>query len=235
MGSLEETYNRLGTYLADQQMADLTESIAHVREVEQLRQLYKLPADVRFLLLAESHVRTSDSDYQRKGIQFIYEHRYYTPWWQSLILPGFGAQLEKYKGTPNKAESRRKYLDQLRRSGFWLLDVSIMALSGYKNVGQVSSRPFVGKTLRGITELSWEGHVRSLFEQAMNQSTPPVIVAFTNVAHVLPPMLQSSVHQVKFLVSSNSRAYANAAYPYGTHAFAAAACEAGLQACLSDL
>ena len=230
MNTLTRTYDLLKSGLVSQFGADSPiEPFTHVARVEELRHQYRPAGPIRLLLVAESHVRTAEADFATKGVQFLYEHRYYTPWWGDLLLPGFGASSD---GTT--AGVRQDYLERMQAAGFWLLDVSILALSGYEKVGASTSRPFEARREQ-LLRTSWSSHVRALFQHVLTQPTPPVIVAFDNVADVLPLPLRNRVPRLKFKNQKNTKQYRSPSYDGGTATFAAAARQAGLATCLRDL
>src|SRR5262249_3096400 len=109
---LKHTYQLLRDTLSDHPSKGWIETFDHVWEVEHLR-IQQRPKHIRLLLIAESHVRVRDL--QVKGACFIYEPRYYTPWWGDLFLPAFGAPY--HKGTTPTI--RRDCLDAMREEGFW--------------------------------------------------------------------------------------------------------------------
>jgi hypothetical protein len=59
--SLEQTYRLIKTCIPETQQID---SLAVVKQVEQYRQLWKPLVQTNVILLAESHVYTSDQDYE---------------------------------------------------------------------------------------------------------------------------------------------------------------------------
>lgn len=81
MKSIHRLYDNVGVLLHEAGVGDYVEPVEHVLEVERLRQAYRPHGEVKFLLIAESHVRVSPDHFASKGSGFIYEHRYYTPWW----------------------------------------------------------------------------------------------------------------------------------------------------------
>lgn len=161
---------------------DVVEPFAHVEAVERLRQQNR-PEQVKLLLIAESHVRVSGDQFDRRGCGFIYEPRYTTPWWRDLFLPAFGS---KHKGrlTP---ELKARMLERMRSAGFWVLDASILSLSGYQKVAPVENRPFSRAPYtrgleREIPELSWRDHVDATFSSVMSSPNPPVLAAYRRIA-----------------------------------------------------
>lgn len=228
--SLDATYDSICALFKGEEKTDCLrlEPIEHVREVERLRQLYRPQCGkLRLLLLAESHVVVSDLS---KGVGFIYEPRYYTPWWHDLILPGFGADPKR-----TTADLREKYLTRLRDEGFWLLDISIIALSGYRKVERDwPNRPFdmhSGRIRKEFSQLSWDGHVRGLFLDIVLREAP-VVAAFESVTWILPSEAPCTIHPIKFRTKSNNRVYRSPDYKGGTHSFKDLAERAGLEHCL---
>ncbi len=228
MESVQCVYNKLRALLCDKGLGRYVEPVEHVLAVECLRQLYRPNGDVKFLLIAESHVRVSAGGFETKGSGFIYEHRYYTPWWHDFILPAFGTP----QGTT--PEKRLRWLECLRSNGFWLLDVSLLSLSGYRKVDRDwCGRPL--EKLRGeIIKVSWDCHVENFFDQIMNQGCPPVVCAFESISNVLPSAVKEQSTIVKFKGQGNASKFRRRDYPYGTERFRDAARKAGIEACLLD-
>lgn len=224
MESLGTCYDSIVQLLSSHPNRSLVEPFDHVLQVERLRLERRPQGDVRLLLIAESHVRIRDIG--NKGAGFVFEPRYYTPWWRNLFLPSFGAAF-----TRTTHPIRGRCLQSLSSAGFWLLDASVLSLSGYKKVGCDQSRPFERTLTRQIVQLSWEKHVRQHYESVMRQTSKPVVVAFENVAEVLPI---AADFKIKFEVKANSRVYRTPEYGWGTHTFKKAAKLAGLDSCLSS-
>ena len=223
METLRACYDSLAQLLSDHPNRSMVEPFDHVLQVERLRLERRPKENVRLLLIAESHVRTRDIS--SKGAGFVFEPKYYTPWWQNLFLPSFGAAFSK-----TTRSIRDRCLHSLTNAGFWLLDASVLSLSGYRRSGTIQSRPFERTVTRQIVQVSWETHVRQHYELVMQQASKPVVVAFVNVAEVLSIKPD---FRVKFEAKANSRIYRTPEYGWGTHTFKKAAKLAGLDSCLS--
>ena len=197
-------------------------------EVERLRWEYRPNRDVKFLLIAESHVRVSPESFASEGSGFIYERRYYTPWWHDFILPAFG------EVQPTNPENRLRWLKRLKSSGFWLLDVSLLSLSGYRNVDHDWPRRPLDELKKEIIKVSWGCHVKNLFDETMSRGSPPVVCAFKSISDVLPPEIENQATIVKFRGPGNARLFRSADYRYGTQRFRDAAREAGMKGCIRE-
>jgi hypothetical protein len=229
LGSMDraaETYQRILTSLTDVGLRRFVEPVEHVLEVERLRQRYRPDGDVRFLLLAESHVRVGPDYFRKKGAGFLYEARYYTPWWRDLLLPAFG----KIQSTT--AHTREQWLSRLKQEGFWLLDVSLLSLSGYQKVDREWPRRPLDEFREQIISDSWHGHVKQTFNDIMAQSKPPVVCAFRNVAFVLDGNLPEEPTLLAFNSQQNARVYSSPDYGHGTARFQEAAKRACIAGCL---
>jgi hypothetical protein len=228
MESIHRVYDNVLAVLHEEGLGHYVEPVEHVLEVERLRRAYRPNGDVKFLLIAESHVRVSPDCFASKGSGFIYEHRYYTPWWHQFILPAFGTV------QPTNPENRLRWLERLKSSGFWLLDVSLLSLSGYHKVDRRwAGRPLDNFTKR-IINASWKGHVHHLFEQIMDQGCRPVVCAFESISDVLPPEIKDQATIVKFAGRGNARVFRSPNYPYGTKRFCDAAKKAGIEGCIRE-
>ena len=177
--------------------AEYLEPLSHVQEVGELRQQFR-PKQVKLLVIAESHVR----GLSKPG--FIYDRAYYTPWWPKLLRPAFGDDITR---------------EGLQDRGVWILDMSIIALSGYRKLYPESpNRPF-DSLANQIFTTSWLHCVQRDFEQA----------ACSNVVYfLLPASLQLSGTPLKFCARSNASRYKNPDYRFGTARFIEAVRAAGL-------
>ena len=176
------------------------EPLADVEQVDTWRQQFR-PKTVRFLLVAESHVR------RKQGPGFIYDPAYYTPWWHSLLRPAFGKDVSR---------------ESLKERGVWILDMSVLALAGYRGVYPelLTNRPF-DMLADQIFAASWLYYVRREFEEADCRN----IAYFERVKSMLPDV---SGTPLKFCVPSNSARYRKPDYQYGTARFIDAVRAAGL-------
>ena len=158
MESVRRAYNDLCVLLRNADLDQYIEPIKHVLEVERSRRFYRPSTDVKFLLIAESHVRVSPDRFTNKGPGFIYEYRYYTPWWGDFILPAFGTVRpigDVPTRQPANSANRFRWLECLKSNGFWLLDVSLLSLSGYQKVDpHWPGRP-LDKLATRIIKTSW--------------------------------------------------------------------------------
>jgi hypothetical protein len=226
--SIHRVYDNVRALLREADLEHYVEPVEHVREVERLRWEYRPNGDVKFLLIAESHVRVSPDYFASKKSGFIYEPHYYTPWWHQFILPAFG------KVQSTNPENRLRWLKRLKSSGFWLLDVSLLSLSGYRKVDQDWPRRPLDKRKEEIIKASWGCHVKNLFDETMNQRRPPVVCAFESVSFVLPLGIMDQVTIVKFAGPGNARLFRSPDYRYGTKRFCDAARDAGIEGCIRE-
>ena len=226
MNRVASTYQRIRALLAGADLEGHLEPLEHVLEVERLRQAFRPEGDVKFLVLAESHVRSTLPNFARQGAGFIYEPRYYTPWWHQLLLPAFGVL------QPTTADKRANFLLRLKQSGFWVLDVSLISLSGYTKVDPNWPNRPLDRIKREIFRESWNGHVERLFEEVRTQRRPAVICAFDCVRDVSPLHLGDNVTFIRFKAQGNSAKYSRPDYPFGTSKFQEAARKAELAGCL---
>ncbi len=175
------------------------EPLADVKRVDAWRRQFR-PKTVRFLLVAESHVR------RRQGPGFIYDPQYYTPWWHNLLRPAFGKDVTRQR---------------LQELGVWILDMSVIALAGYRSVYPElgTNRPFDGVSAQ-IFSASWEHYVRHEFEEA----NCPHMAYFDRVKASLPVVFGTPL---KFCVPSNSSRYSEPGYEYGTARFIQAVRDGG--------
>lgn len=228
MTTLEQTYCRLRERLQKTGHSAYVEPYAHVEQVDALRHQYR-PHDVRLLIVAESHVRRSNEVFLQRGPAFIYNPRYYTPWWTELLLPALG-------GTPGtNANKRAEYLYRLRDSGIWIQDASILSLSGYRTVQtEWEPRPFT-TVEKDVVETSWFGYVQQEFASVWQQPHKPVLCVFERISHVLPSEVREQAIPLRFLSPGpNSRTrYRSPEYRFGTQRFCEAARQAGVENCLS--
>ena len=221
---LLSTYELIRSGLEGCELPEPLEPFEHVNEVERLRLGFR-PENTRLLLFAESHVRVTDEYFADRGVGFIYNHRYHTPWWNDLLLPALSAREVQSINLTERA--RLVQLLSFQRLGFWVVDASIIALSGYKKLDKrFEGRPF--DVVRGaIIENSWE-YVGPIVEEMVNQAHPPVICYFKTVDFVLPEEVKKKGTALKFCTPTNASVYRSEAYPHGTVAFISAARRAGI-------
>ncbi len=185
------------------------EPLSDVQQVNHLRQQFK-PAKVKLLLVGESHVR------RPRGPGFIYDPAYYTPWWRDLLWPAFGGS----------ERSRSDNLHQLQDRGVWILDASIVALSGYRNIEpEWPARP-LDAHLSNILFASWHAFVRHDFEAA----APEHVVYFERAAGMLPEQVRRHGTALRFNSPRHAKAlrYTDPLYRFGTVRFIEAVRAAGL-------
>jgi hypothetical protein len=195
---LLSTYSLIRSGLEDRELPEPLEPFEHVNEVEELRIAFR-PTNTRLLLFAESHVRVTDEYFADRGAGFIYNHHYYTPWWNDLLLPALSTrEVQKASLTEH---ARLVQLLNFQRLGFWVVDASIIALSGYKKLGKhFEGRPFDG--LKGaVIQDSWE-YVGPIVDKMLNQAQPPVICYFQTVDFVLPEEVRKKSTALKFCGAS---------------------------------
>jgi len=185
------------------------EPLSDVQRVNELRQHFK-PAKVKLLIVGESHIR------RPLGPGFIYDSSYYTPWWRDLLWPAFGGS----------ELSRADSLKHLQDRGVWILDASIIALSGYRNIApEWPSRP-LDAHLKNILAASWDNFVGREFQA----STPEHVVYFERAADMLPEGTRKNGTALRFNGPRHSKAlrYTAPEYRFGTARFIQAVRAAGL-------
>ena len=221
--SVLQVYDAAKALLRQANIDHFLEPAEHVVEVERLRQLYRPRRDVRLLILAESHVRVTENSFRRNGPAFLYNERYYTPWWQHLLLPAFAPHIRK-----TDHALRKDLLEKLSSLGVWITDASLISLSGYRKVkAGWPNRPL--DALRDeVLELSWRGHVGAQFSRVLNQSRVPAICVLRSVRGVLPSAENFHCTVLNFRCPSNSKLYAQPDYDFGTNAFLHALRQAGI-------
>jgi len=185
------------------------EPLRDVERVNELRQSFR-PKTIKLLILGESHVR------RRDGPGFIYNAAYYTPWWRDLLWPAFGG----------RGQSRADNLLMLQQRGVWILDASIIALSGYRNVRREWPARPLDPYRNEIFAASWDAFVRNEFESA---SSAPVVY-FESAAAMLPAATRANGTALRFNGprSAKTLRYTDPAYRYGTARFGEAVRAAGL-------
>ena len=218
MSTLKRTYSVVRNHLERwNSYHRLVESYEDVVGIEALRNRYR-PKRVRLLILAESHLRSRPGSLPG----FIYDANYNGPWWHQMFRPAFAVNKPHHLN----AKVRGSCLERLRESGVWVLDASIIALSGYRKLdGKPPQRPFENERLC-ILETSWHGHVKALFDGAMSQRKKPVIVCFNSVRHLIPCPLQGKIYQTSFPGWGQK---------YNATPLKEAAKKAGLEGCLHDI
>ena len=194
-------------------------------EVERLRQAYRPDRDIKFLLIAESPVRVSNAYFERRGAGFVYEYRYYTPWWHQLLLPAFGAVQR------TNPVNRLQWLQYLKSFGFWLLDVSTLSLSGYQKVDSGWPKRPLDEFREQLLFDSWNARVGIAFEQIMSQPRPPVLCAFKTISFMLPDEVKQRAAIVNFSGPGNAGVYFDPRYQYGTVRLQNAVRAAGIEGC----
>lgn len=228
MNALEQTYHRLLHLLQETGHSAYVEPYSHVEQVDALRQQYR-PRDVRLLVVAESHVRRSNDAFLQRGPAFLYNPRYYTPWWTELLLPALG-------GTPGtNAQKRAAYLARMQNCGIWMLDVSILSLSGYRTMrAEWEPRPFTAVEQK-VVITSWFGYVQQEFASVWQQPRKPVLCVFERISYVLPTDARAIAIPLRFLSpGANSRIrYRSPEYRFGTERFREAARQAAVESCLA--
>ena len=222
---LLSTYELIRSGLEGCELPEPLEPFDHVKEVDRLRIAFR-PEKTLLLMLAESHVRVTDEYFTHTGAGFIYNHRYYTPWWSDLLVPALGTQ--EVQNVRLTETARLAQLRRFQRLGFWVVDASVIALSGYKKLGKdFEGRPF-DVVKRAIIEISWEEYVGLIVDEMLNQAQPPVICYFETVGFVLPEEVRKKGTALKFCSQANASDYRSETYPHGTAAFISAARRAGI-------
>ena len=121
----------------------------------------------------------------------------------------------------------------MQSAGFWVLDMSVIALSRYNKVNpDWPARPF-DSYQQQIVQDSWFYVVESEFQKVMNQATPPVVCVYDRVSSVLPHTLLKQAVILKFNTPANAAEYRQPHYPFGAERFRQASAAAGLHNCLN--
>jgi len=227
MSAINDAYDCIRACLRGCDLEPYIEPLSHVLQVDALRQANRPKEDVRLLLIAESHVRRPDRYVQLFGPGFLYNPNYYTSWWGDLFLPAFGGRLRASR------KNRQGYLRAMQNAGFWVLDMSLIALSRYDKVNpDWPARPF-DSYQEQIVRDSWFYVVEAEVQKVMNQATPPVVCVYDRVSYVLPHTLLSQAAILKFNTPANAVQYRQPNYPFGAERFRQAAVAAGLHHCLN--
>lgn len=189
--------------------SEFLEPLCDVERVNHLRQCFR-PKQVKLLIIGESHVR------RREGPGFIYDAGYYTPWWRDLLWPAFG----RIDGS--RAENLRFLCDK----GVWILDASVIALSGYRNVQREWPARPLDPNLTGILAASWNRFVRQEFESAGAAH----IVYFERAGAMLPEQTRRNGTALRFNGPRHAKAlrYNDPQYRFGSARFIEAVRAAGL-------
>jgi hypothetical protein len=226
MSTISNAYDSIRMCLTGRDLEGYLEPLSHVLSVDALRQAYR-PKEVRLLLVAESHVRRPDPYVESVGPGFLYNPNCYTSWWGDLFLPGFGGRFRASR------ENRREYLRAMQGAGFWMLDMSVIALSRYNRVSpDWPARPF-DSYQRQILGQSWSFAVQAEVQSLMRQATPPIVCVYDRVSSVLPSNVLNGAAILRFNTPANSARCRQSDYPFGTERFRQAAIRAGLHNCLS--
>ncbi len=223
LDSVLQVYDAIRARLEQADLAQFMEPVEHVLEVERLRQRYRPKTEVRVLVLAESHVRVSAQQYHRSGPAFLYNERYYTPWWQHLLLPAFAPERKR-----TDAAARLELLAQLQAAGVWVLDASLISLSGYRKVKTGWPNRPLEAARKKILEISWRGHVEEQVSGILKQTQIPAICVLRSVRKMLPEQVSSGCTILNFRCQSNAAVYGSGGYKFGTSAFLRAIRQAGL-------
>ena len=229
---LKDLYKHLRTTLAGVDLDKYVEPYEHVRGNESLRQSFR-PGLVRLVVIAESHVRKPDADLSENGPGLVYNPQYKTPWWKDLLFPGFG-------GTPSESiPYRAKCLKRMKESGVYVLDASIIALSGYQRVDSKWPRRPFGAYDGTIVRDCWAHYTGRELDQMIAENPDVVVVLYTTVRDMLGGALRSDVAKgavlLKFRGKGNERVYEEPNYMFGTQSFCSATKSAGLSACLKKI
>ena len=232
MDLFQELYRDLRSMLSGVGLEQYLAPYEDVIRTESLRQSFR-PDLVRLVIIAESHVRKPPADFRENGPGLVYNPQYSTPWWRDLLFPGFG-------GTPSKSVLyRAKCLQRMKESGVFVLDASIIALSGYEKVDpRWPRRPF-DKHLEKIIRECWARFTGWELDLIIKENPDVVVALYTGVREVLGGELRSDVAErafpLKFRVASNEKVYEEPDYQFGTQSFRAATKCAGLSACLKRI
>ena len=153
---------------------------------------------------------------RKTGPGFIYDATYYTPWWRDLLWPAFGG----------RDRPRKQNLEALRERGVWLLDMSVIALSGYRNICPAwPPRPF-DSLASAIFQASWTHFVQQEWEPLARVP----LVYFERAAALLPETARQCGTPLRFNGPRpvTCLRYSDPAYRFGTARFVAAARAAGV-------
>lgn len=232
MDLLRELYGELRIALERVDLEQYLEPYEHVHTTELLRQSFR-PGFVRLVIVAESHVRKQDADFRENGPGLVYNPRYSTPWWTDLLFPGFG-------GTSSKSiPYRAKCLQRMKESGVYVLDASIIELSGYQRVdSNWPRRPFDAHREQLIRDC-WMTFTGLELDRIIAGNPNVVVVLYTTVRDMLGGELRRDVAELafplKFRGAGNQKLYEEPDYPFGTRSFSAATKRAGLSACFRKI
>jgi hypothetical protein len=189
---LKEAYKQTHRCLSGVGLGECVEPYAHVSAVDTLRLEYR-PKFVRFLIIAESHVRKSDGSSRKPGpvscsTQGILPRGGRTSCFQDL---GHGIKSAFY---------REKCLARLKDNGFWVLDASILALSGYQKVDPKWGPRPVDDYRQQVVRDSWHYYTGAILDSILTQKEEPVIVLYTRVLEMLGEQLRADVAGSSFLL-----------------------------------
>jgi len=121
----------------------------------------------------------------------------------------------------------------MQNAGFWVLDMSVIALSRYNKVNpKWPSRPFDAYQEQIVRD-SWFYVVGAEFQRIMSQATPPIVCVYDRVSYILPRTVLRQAVVLKFNTPANAAMYRQPGYPFGTERFRQAALAAGLHNCLN--
>ena len=212
--SIVQVYDAVRACLERANLSGYLEPRAHVAEVERLRCLYRPDGDVQLLVIGESHVRVSEEYFGRGGPAFIYNERYYTPWWRHLFLPAFAPETKQAD-----AGVRLQLLREMQSRGIWVVDASLVSLSGYRKVEPGwSNRPF-DSIRKALLQISWDGHVGLQVARVLKQKRAPVVCALGSVTDFLPEPVRRDVVRLNCFGPANAAVYGREDYDFGTQAF----------------
>ncbi len=227
---LKKLYGEIREALAGVGLAQYIEPYSHVNETEGLRHSFR-PDFVRLVIIAESHVRKPDADFRESGPGLVYNPQYRTPWWNDLFFPGFGGTRS------NSVLYRERCLRQLRECGVYVMDASVIALSGYQRVDPKWPRRPFDLYREQIIRDCWVRHTMHELDLIIARNPDVVVVMYKTVGDMLGQELRADVAQgtfpLKFRVASNERVYEKTYYQFGTQSFCAATKQAGLSSSLS--
>ena len=209
--TVRDAYERAAKFI--HAAGQLPESLQIAEEVERIRGVWR-PKQVRVILLAESHVWTSDEEFKCRVktedgneshfVRFVYclgygeAHLVNPPGPGKRGTPQYWQLFRDALYDPNKhtAKSLRKdrvnsklrLLDELKYAGVWLVDASVTAL--YR-----SSRGLVvGRDYDRLLEACWDAHIRKVIADC---DPLAVLVVGKGVNRTVGPLLKKSFPMVK--------------------------------------
>lgn len=185
------------------------ESIEVAQEVERLRLAWR-PSCVRVVMLAESHVWTSEDEAVNRFVRFVYclaygekslaprvapntgTLQYWRLFHDAIHEPDLDAKI--WPGSPSqRILAKQKLLNELKLAGIWLMDACITALYQPSKGQLLRSRTDYKKVLRAC----WEAHVGGVIADC---HTSAVLIVGKGVDAAIGDLVRQAPHQAKVAV-----------------------------------